>query len=110
MTTDLILPPRLTDEQARTLGREYPRGAAAPPYQPLFAGPGLQALEEVRSYAEERPDVHLGIWIWPDGVWSPIPKPSNETTLGDVLLRWYVHARDGVERSVLTHSLPAGQA
>ena len=110
MLHDLILPPRLTDEQVRTLGREYPSGSSAPPYPLLFAGLGLQALENVRCYAEECPDVHLGMWIWPDGVWAPIPQLGDGESIEAVLLRCYAHMRDSVERNVLTHYPPAGQA
>lgn len=96
-----VLPGRLTDEQARTLGREYARGSVVPPYKPLFAEHGSKALEDVRGYCEERPDVHLGMWIWPDGIWTPIPRLAPGESMEAVLLRWYTQARDAAERNAL---------
>lgn len=99
--------PRLNGIEARTLGAQFRDDEAVPPYPTWVSD---EVLTVYRRACLGRPDLWLGVWVWPDGMASMIPVPPEGERLQDVLAEMYEGIRTETERQVLMQFPPAGEA
>lgn len=102
----MLLQPRLSDAEARTLAVQIHENRELP----FRTWVSCETAELFRITSEKQPEIWQGTWCWPDGMVSMIPVLRADVTLADALAAMYEAVRNSVERQVLTQFPPSGAA